>query len=138
MINTIEELIANSGDAQLLDYDYVSGKLTFSLKLDELDCEVQLQLFTSVVAGSALNAQSAAHSTCRLEAIRLEEHLTLKNGIYVPSEDFGIMMKEIRANLHLAYGLRNTVVKIMLRVVGHTVLIACPVEHLDKIEWSFI
>ena len=138
MINSIEQIIANSGDSQLVDYHYASGKLAFKLKLDELDCVVQLRLFTSAVASTIVDAESKAHNICRLEILLLEEHLALKNGIYVPSEDFGKMMKEIRGNLHLAYGLRNSEVKILLRVVGQTVLLACPVKQLAEIEWSVV
>jgi hypothetical protein len=129
----IDDLIAKSGDSKLISYDFSDGILSIYLDLDEIDDLVVIKVITNSVYGEQLSRKDDVLMTCRVELIELNETLCKINDYYVPSSNFGIMMKEVRSGASLAYGKKCSQSRWLLNVTGYSRLLSCLVEDLDKV-----
>ncbi|NVK52547.1 MAG: hypothetical protein HWD85_06400 [Flavobacteriaceae bacterium] len=90
----IRNLISYSGDSYLEDYFYKSGFAFLVIDMEEIEQKITLSIFSNYMFFNIPKSTSLPFRTCFLELIKLEDVLNTKNGIYVPSEDFGKFMKE--------------------------------------------
>ena len=137
-ILTINDLIAQSGDSFLREYQYESGILSFVLEYDEDDTEVVVKVKADLVKFNVKNESNPITRTCRLEIIDLSKILNTKNGYYIPSNDFGKFMNEIRNGANLAYGKKAKGTEFLLVIIGHEPLIICTLNNLSDITFSII
>ena len=103
---TIDELIAYSGDSTLLDYSYKNNVLSVRLEFSEVDKIVIIDIPTNEMSIQTPKKFDIVFLNCFIELNPLTDLLGTENGVYIPANDFGKMMKETRLNLNLAYGLK--------------------------------
>jgi hypothetical protein len=130
----INELVTQSGDSKLISYDFSDGILVINLEVDDLDDSIVVKVPTNIVYGKDISKKDSFLTTCRLELIELEEILNSVNGYYIPSSDFGGMMKEVRSGASLAYGQNCSQFKWLLKITGYSDLVSCLVANLEEIE----
>ncbi len=132
---TFEELVARSGDSQLLEYQFSNGLLTISMDIDNIDESVIINVSTQFVYGEKISSDYDVLKTCRLELVELNNLLNIENEFYVPNYNFGQMMKEVKSGASLAYGRKYSEVKWLLNVVGYSRLISCLISNLENVSW---
>lgn len=131
----LDFLIENSGDSILENYNYSKGALTISLKLDELNEKISLKIKTDELSFNNyfLDKTEDLYKTCRVEILELSNILSMENGIYIPSSDFGKLMNEKKLDYHLAYGEKQSTCKFIFSLVGYERLVSCLISDLDSI-----
>ncbi len=130
-------IIENSGDSNLENYDYSGGILTIALELGEISKKVIIRIRTEIMSFQNYYLDKPEDyflRTCRIEIQELSSILSIENGIYVPSKDFGKIMNETRLSLNLSYGKRVSEFKYIFSLVGYDRLITCIVSDLDCID----
>lgn len=132
----LDEIINNSGDSILEKYSYSEGTLTIDLDLTELDKKVKIRIRTDSLSFNDyyLNKKGDLYRTCRVELQELVNTLSLENGIYVPSKDFGRLMSETKLRLNLAYGKKSSEIRYIFSLVGYDRIITCTVRDLACIN----
>lgn len=134
----IDELIAHSGDSKLKKYHYDNENLSITIEIDDLNLDVKMKIPTNKLSIDMLQKNDDILKTCYIEISLIKDFLDVKNGIYTPSNDFGKMMREVKLDLNLAYGLRETEFKYILSLVGYSRLISCIVADKLDIKYSYI
>ncbi|MEA5403388.1 hypothetical protein VB776_10705 [Arcicella sp. DC2W] len=134
MLN-LEYIVENSGDSTLESYTYSGGLLTVNIDLGDFDKEVLIKIRTDGMSFKSyyLDKIEALYRTCRIEIQELTGILSVENGMYVPSNNFGEFMNEKKLNYHLAYGEKTSSMKYMFSLVGYDRLLSCLVSDLDCI-----
>ena len=74
---------------------------------------------------------------CFIELKPLTDLLRTENGIYVPANNFGQMMKETRLNLNLAYGLKTSEFGFILSLLGVNRLLSCIIKNKEDVMHNF-
>jgi hypothetical protein len=133
----IQDLADKSSDSHLKLYSFRDGVLEIHLDTDYFDSEVIISIPTDVVSGTEISNKDKVLRNCRIELTKLEKNLNSEQGYYVPSSDFGNLMKEVRTGISLAYGKKISEIKWQLSIVGYSRLISCLTGDLDKIFVSF-
>jgi hypothetical protein len=135
MLN-LEYLVSNSDETILKEYSYSGGILTINLELTEIDKKVMLKIKSSHLSFDSfyLEKKEELYRTCRIEIQDLSEILSTQNGIYVPSNVFGILMNESRSNYNLAYGKKSSELKYVFSLIGYGKLVSCLISDLNSIE----
>jgi len=135
MVN-LEYLISNSGDSILEDYLYSRGVLTITLNLTEINKIIKLRIKTEHLLFDKfyLEKENIAYRTCRIEIQELSNILSIKNGVYIPSDTFGKFMNETKQNYNLAYGRKATDLKYIFSLLGYGRLVSCLLSDLNCIE----
>lgn len=130
---TLKKLIAQTGDSTLRSYSFNNGLLVVSLELYD-GRDVRINIPTTVVRGEQISTERIRYTFLKLD--ELEGMLKInKDGFYVPSSDFGRMMKEVRSGVSLAYGQRATEIKWLLSVTKNHPRVVCTVAEIDQITW---
>ncbi|SDD43426.1 hypothetical protein [Niabella drilacis] len=134
MLN-LKYIVENSGDSILENYNYSGGVLMINLYLSDLEKKVLIEIRTDEMSfkNYYLDQAEELYKTCRIEVQALSDILSVENGIYVPSGNFGKFMNEKKTNRHLAYGEKITAKKYIFSLVGYDRLISCLVFDLDCI-----
>lgn len=137
---TLQELISQTGDSTLHSYNFSNGVLVVSLELDD-DRNVTLKIPTTTVKGKQFPVGGNRYKIDRNCYLKLDELKSIlkvnENGFYVPSSDFGQMMKEIRCGASLAYGSRVTEINWLLRFIGYSpTLVVCTVSDINQIIFT--
>ncbi|WP_299183606.1 hypothetical protein [uncultured Chryseobacterium sp.] len=132
----LDKIIYNSGDSILEKYSYSDGILAIDLNLTELEKKVKIRIRTDNLSFNDyyVNKKEDLYRTCRIEFQELLNILSLENSIYVPSKDFGRLMRETRLRLNLAYGKKSSEIKYIFSLVGYDRLITCTVSDLACIH----
>jgi hypothetical protein len=132
---SLEYVIKNSGDSTLKSYEYSSGVLVVLLCLGESDINVFIKIKTDTLSfkNIYLAKSEALYKSCHIEIQELSSVLTVTNGVYVPSVNFGEFMQEKEANYYLAYGEKATSVRYIFSLVGYGRLISCLLIDMDSI-----
>ncbi len=93
---SLQYLIENSGDSILDSYTYSEGILAINLHLGDSDKKVLIEIKTDVMSfkNYYLDKIEEMYRTCRVEIQELSSILSIENGIYLPSNDFGKFMNE--------------------------------------------
>lgn len=136
-METLSKIINSSGDSLLEKYSYSEGVLIVYLDLPELDKKVRVRIRTDSLSFNNYyfdEKKEYLYRTCRIEFQELSNILSLENGIYVPSKEFGKLMNETRLRLNLAYGKKSSEVKYIFSLVGYDRLITCTVSDLACID----
>lgn len=134
---TLQELIGQTGDSTLHSYSFSNGLLVIYLELYD-DKDVTIKIPTTTVRGEQFPVEGNRYKVDRNCYLRLDELKSIlkvnENGFYVPSSDFGQMMKEIRCGASLAYGFRITEINWLLRLIGYSsALVVCTVSDISQI-----
>ncbi len=106
-METLDKILYNSGDSILENYHYSDGILVIDLDLTEHDKKVRVSIKTDNLSFNNyyyVEKKESLYRTCRIEFQELLNILSIENGIYVPSKDFGRLMGETRLKVNLAYG----------------------------------
>lgn len=130
---TFQDLIAVSGDSYLEDYKYEDGVAQVVVKLDETDTKILIRVRSELMFFNVPEAKSLPYRTCYIELDSLSSLLSSKNGIHVPSDEFGKMMQEKRKNLNLAYGLRESDYKYILSFSASQKLVSFIIRDLEDV-----
>lgn len=130
MIENFLELVAHSDESVLLGYKFSGGTLHVSLRMSNVDeFTVDVSARTEIVIANVPASEGPAYRTCFIELIKpVDELSTNQHGLYIPSTNFGKMIKEIRSGLGLVYGRHINEVEYILRFRGN-LLVACPVSQ---------
>ncbi|AFZ28408.1 hypothetical protein Cylst_6641 (plasmid) [Cylindrospermum stagnale PCC 7417] len=131
-----KELVARSGDSQLVEYQFSNGLLTIHMEIDDLDESVIINVSTQLVYGEKIPSDYDILKTCRLELVELNSILNIEHEFYVPNFNFGKMMKEVNCGASLAYGRKCSDAKWLLNVIGYSRLISCIISNLEEVSWQ--
>lgn len=133
---SVEELLASSGDAELLSYQYANTILVLHMRLDEPEQEVSVQIRThKLQVSERLFAPDTFESRLgRAELVPIQ--LTVTNGYYVAPNDFIQLMKDVRSGQSLAYGSNASATKYLFSLVGYGRPMACLVSGPEQISIS--
>lgn len=126
---TLKELLSNSGDSNLLSFQFNNGVAQIEFELDELDETVQLS-----IKSESIFFKKETLNVCHLKLVKLSDLLQQNNGMYIPCSDFGQMMNETRERLNLAYGKKIKDYEYILQFRGYGVICAVLIENLDSIS----
>lgn len=131
----LEYIIRNNGELNLENYIYSGGTLEIDLDLTELDKKITIKIKTNNLSFNNyyIDKKEELYKTCRIEIKELVNNLSIENGIYIPSSNFGKLMNETRSNYNLAYGKKSTELKFIFSLVGYDNLISCLLTDLNKI-----
>ncbi|MDV4265548.1 hypothetical protein MSG92_16300 [Acinetobacter seifertii] len=80
---------------------------------------------------------SKSDGVCFLSIENIKDTLNVKNGVYIPSIDFGDFMYEVREGNSSGYGLRESKFKRFFKVIG-SFKVVIPVENFEKIKIEFL
>ncbi len=123
---TLNDIIKNSADSQLHAAIFEKNKIKLSFYHYELDTNVNITLNSNIVYSTF---EDTHQNTFFIKLLHLNEHLSIRNGVYVPSTDFSEFMSEVRANLSLAYGLRASKYSLLFSLIGNFNLAAVLVDE---------
>ena len=134
-MSSLEYIINHSGDSILRSHLYSEGVLIINLELTELDRQIKLRIKTEDMSFDNRHAydDTAIYKTCRIE-IQALDILSQENGIYIPPNTFGKLMRESRLNYHLAYGKKSSDLKYIFSLRGYYNLVSCLISDLDAIS----
>ncbi|MFN8360360.1 MAG: hypothetical protein U0264_10650 [Candidatus Kapaibacterium sp.] len=134
-MDTLDYIINMSGDSELENYTYAEGVLTIILDVTEIEKKVKISIRTNDVTFNnvLILSNNGVFRTCRIELVELINVLSSENSCYVPSKDFGKMMKESRMKLNLAYGKKLTEVRYIFSLLGYDRIIACLISDVASI-----
>lgn len=133
----LDFLIEKSGDSILESYLYSDGVLTLILITDELNEKFKLKIKTQWLSFNDFylnQKEDDIYRTCRIDIQDLSKVLSVKSNIYIPSDNFGDMMKECKSHYNLAYGKKSSEFGQIFSLVGYDKLISCLVGYQDKIS----
>lgn len=138
IMEILDNIINNSADSILEGYSYLKGTLIIDLDLVELDKKVEIKIKTDYLSINSFYTEKIEDifRTCRIEVQNLEDVLTVKNGIYVPSNDFGKLMNETKSNYNLVYGKKTSELKYIFSLIGYDRLISCVLSDLNCVGIS--
>jgi len=134
-MTTLEYIMNRSGDSIFKGCLYSEGVLLLDLELTELDRQINLRIKTEDMSFDNRHAydDTAIYKTCRIE-IQALDILSQENGIYIPPDSFGKLMRESRLNYHLAYGKKSSEFKYIFSLRGYYNLVSCLISDLDTIS----
>jgi len=136
----LKYFIENSGDSTFENYSYLKGLLTVTLLLTDLDKRIIIEVKTDLLSFNNFYLQKSEdlYKTCHIEIKELEKFVKIHNNIYIPSDNFGLFMKEKKLNYNLVYGLLAYENKYLLSITGYDALISCVVSSLENITIKYI
>ena len=131
----IEYISKHSGDSKLRDIHFDGIQLVASLDMDELDIGIDIIIPTCHVFVPGYNKSlSSIGRICYLDIIYPENQLLInQNGIIIPPNNFGKLMKEIKNGYGLAYGIHINRNPRIIRFLGHRLLLACVTTNIDQV-----
>ena len=137
-MDSILDIIDYTGDSELIDYHYNNSLLTFNLEVPDLNKEVKFEIKTNHLITNIFNDGDSVFKKCFVKIEELSDYLTIMNNIYIPNSDFGKMMREVKSNYNLAYGLKQSNYKYMLSLIGHKRLLSCVIKDISSIihDWN--
>lgn len=137
-MENIKEVIENSGDSFVEAYNYFNGNLTLRLKSSEHQQTIEIKIKTDFIAFNNfyLSNTDLVYRVCRIEVEDLESVINVKNNIFVPSNVFEKLMKEVKSNYNLAYGKKTTDFKYIFSLVGYDRLVSCLISNLNNITYE--
>ena len=130
---TLEDIIQNSAESELLSVEIVVKQIVFKIYHDGMDRMLSLKL-PYISFYSTFSNQ--APEVCFMNIEKIASKLTVKNGVYVAAEDFPTFMSEVRQGLHLAYGLRVSQYAYIFQLIG-SVRVVVPLKSLDNVEYAW-
>jgi hypothetical protein len=137
---TLNQIISTSGDSTLLSYKYENQVLEFTLHHFDLDRNILFKVETSelrvLLHDNYLGDTTS--KTCYIELLELGKVLGVANHHYIPSTDFGSMMKECKAGLNLVYGKKVEDYKYFLSLKGTETLLCCVLGNLSKFTFQLL
>ncbi|HLK96897.1 MAG TPA: hypothetical protein VK364_03930 [Hymenobacter sp.] len=130
----LEELIAISGDSELLSHTYTDGFITIKILLYEDDSVVSIFMNTDTVqVNHAVFMNKSNSFRCgRLEIKEIS--LEINNGCFMPPTDFVSLMKDVRSGFTLAYGRSEKDVRYILSFIGSGRLLSCLISDPEEVR----
>lgn len=132
-------LVQLSGDSNLLAVSSLDNMLCLKISagenMEEYELNVPVQLLEINFKRSQKDSLKA---TFHIECINPNERLRIENGFYVPSSDFGNLMKEKRLSLSLFYGLKSMDSYRLVLLKGYENLLAFVCEDINLINIKII
>ena len=137
--NNVHELIEKSGDSFVEKYNYLKGNLTLTLSTEHLQT-IEIKVKTDFLAFNNFYFANAnpIYRVCRIEVEELTSVINVKNNIFMPSDVFGKLMKEVKSNYNLAFGKKPTDFKYIFSLVGYDRLVSCLISNLNDITFQEI
>jgi hypothetical protein len=136
-MDSFHQLIAKTGDSQLIGCRFQNGIATLELELYDVDSTVQINLPTRFIFAEKLDFTHPDDISliCRLEIIELGIFLHTQHGYYMPPADFADVMKQTRRGLSLAYGQKQSEAKWLVNAIGYDRLFSCLLKEINDVRW---
>lgn len=131
---TLFKLIYSSAESEILAFNHDGQDLTLVLYHDELDGKIEFKITTSLYFS---NYTAHSNSPCYLQLNRIDEDLTVENGVYIAAKDFPEFMDQCRNGLHIAYGLRASRFTYFFKVLG-AYSIVIPIQSYTDLRFEII
>lgn len=128
------EIIENSDDSKLLDLSCGQDEIMLTIAHGNFDKTIRI---TFPFHNSFSSFSSKSDGICFLSIENIKDTLNVKNGVYIPSTDFGDFMYDVREGNSSGYGLRESKFKIFFKVIG-SFKVVIPVENFEKIKIEFL
>ena len=137
---TLNQIISTSGDSTLLSYKYENQVLEFTLHHFELDRNILFKVETSElrVLLHENYPNDTTSKTCFIELLEIGKVLGVANHHYIPSPEFGAMMKECKLGLNLVYGKKVEDNKYFLSLKGSETILCCVLSNLSKFTFQLV
>lgn len=128
------EIIENSDDSKLLDLSCDQDEITLTIAHGHFDKTIRI---TFPFQNFFSSFSSKSDGICFLFIENIKDTLNVKNGVYIPSIDFGDFMYDVRDGNSNGYGLRESKFKNFFKVIG-SFKVVIPVENFEKIKIEFL
>jgi hypothetical protein len=135
MIQSLDSLIAGSGESQLISYSFESKELRFQLFHTGEAGLLTFFVPTDTVYGRTVSADPK-RSVCRMAVFDLARDMPLKAGRYTPPDATQKLFDHARDRLTLAYGRRSSDCRWLFSLKSEITLLACLVQDLAEIRWT--
>ena len=137
---TLNQIISTSGDSTLLSYKFENQVLEFTLHHFELDKNILFKIETSElrVLLHENYPKDTTSKTCFIELLEIGKVLGVANHHYIPSPEFGAMMKECKLGLNLVYGKKVEDNKYFLSLKGSETILCCVLSNLSKFTFQLV
>ncbi|WP_000054426.1 hypothetical protein [Acinetobacter baumannii] len=109
------EIIKNSDNSKLLDLSCDQHEIMLTIAHDYFDKIIRI---TFPFQNFFSSFSSKSDGICFLSIENIKDILNVKNGVYIPSIDFGDFMYEVREGNSSGYGLRESKFKTFFKVIG--------------------
>ncbi|MFW1842788.1 hypothetical protein ACG9YY_07505 [Acinetobacter pittii] len=128
------EIIENSDDSKLLDLSCGQDEIMLTIAHGNFDKTIRI---TFPFQNFFSSFSSKSDGICFLSIENIKDTLNVKNGVYIPSTDFGDFMYDVREGNSIGYGLRESKFKFFFKVIG-SFKVVIPVENFEKIKIEFL
>ncbi|UOG18836.1 hypothetical protein [Acinetobacter sp. PK01] len=105
------EIIENSDDSKLLDLSCGQDEIMLTIAHGNFDKTIRI---TFPFQNFFSSFSSKSDGICFLSIENIKDTLNVKNGVYIPSADFGDFMYDVREGNSIGYGLRESKFKFFL------------------------
>lgn len=128
------EIIKSSDNSKLLDLSCGQDEIVLTIAHGNFDKTIRI---TFPFQNFFSSFSSKSDGICFLSIENIKDTLNVKNGVYIPSTDFGDFMYDVREGNSSGYGLRESKFKIFFKVIG-SFKVVIPVENFEKIKIEFL
>lgn len=128
------EIIENSDDSKLLDLSCGQDEIMLTIAHGNFDKTIRI---TFPFQNFFSSFSSKSDGICFLSIENIKDTLNVKNGVYIPSADFGDFMYDVREGNSIGYGLRESKFKFFFKVIG-SFKVVIPIENFEKIKIEFL
>ncbi|HDK8956535.1 TPA: hypothetical protein PVK16_003394 [Acinetobacter baumannii] len=128
------EIIENSDDSKLLDLSCGQDEIMLTIAHGNFDKTIRI---TFPFQNFFSSFSSKSDGICFLSIENIKDTLNVKNGVYIPSTDFGDFMYDVIEGNSIGYGLRESKFKFFFKVIG-SFKVVIPVENFEKIKIEFL
>ncbi|AQV17611.1 hypothetical protein CAT37_12180 [Acinetobacter pittii] len=128
------EIIKSSDNSKLLDLSCGQDEIVLTIAHGNFDKTIRI---TFPFQNFFSSFSSKSDGICFLSIENIKDTLNVKNGVYIPSADFGDFMYDVREGNSSGYGLRESKFKIFFKVIG-SFKVVIPVENFEKIKIEFL
>lgn len=111
----LADLIKDSNESKLINFIANPKEITLFIYHDHLDKKFELKFPYSNYYNSF---SIKSNGICYLSYDAISSALDITNGVYIPSKDFPIFMREVKSGLNVLYGLRESQYKFFFSCNG--------------------
>ncbi|MDX2039525.1 MAG: hypothetical protein SFX72_22995 [Isosphaeraceae bacterium] len=131
---TLDDLLADSIDSQLISYSFESREIRFQLFNARLGTLFTIEARTDTVYGRSVPSDDRA--LCRMVVGDVARALSVRDGVFQAPSDPAAAREQTLRGLHLAHGRRPEDARWMITLVGDYILLCFLVRDLSEIRWT--
>lgn len=125
----ILDLTKESAHSKLLNFIATQNEITLLLYHDNLEKNIEIKFPSDHFY---TNFSPESEGICYLNCELISEVLSIKNGVYIPHENFVFFMNEVRQGLHILYGLRQSQYQFFFSCNGSFTFLL-PLKSIEKV-----